>query len=485
MVLGEIPLAYKLQIFGAENVKKKLQEIDEQMERGTLSKEDAVKEYKQLGRQSRDVTNSWRVERNILLATHPALNKLTRGMSLVSSISRSALAIGNSLNLMWLRQGQGSSALAILNHELAEATRDFNRAVDEGDLEAQADAQERMAIAMAKIKEEASGDWGTILTDALTITSGIASAVSTSFLALTKNPKIISALFTAGSKLGVLFGGIFTGFASLITGVGTWLSTSLLAQSKSGAFYKSAVTAGGRWGTAFMGGALTALALAGWFAAEWLIPEIEKALSEMNKKRAKETGQEINAPGSPFVTKGKHAELEVEAIKNLWRPITDLFGITIPQSFKVTEDANAKMMNGIIGVDQQGATIIQTGFNTLNKGVNDSINQMISNYNRIAKKTKQPTLSLGTFSPAPAVTFPLIAAATGFSGIVKNPTVFLAGESGSEMVNITPSSGHGSGGGSIIINQYIYGSVIAEREVGKLANKSLKEGLKRRGVTGF
>lgn len=72
-------------------------------------------------------------------------------------------------------------------------------------------------------------------------------------------------------------------------------------------------------------------------------------------------------------------------------------------------------------------------------------------------------------------------AANGFDGMVNSPTMFLAGEAGAEQVSITPARRSAGGGGAIIVNNYVSGSVISERELEKLTMESVKNTLKRAG----
>ena len=113
--------------------------------------------------------------------------------------------------------------------------------------------------------------------------------------------------------------------------------------------------------------------------------------------------------------------------------------------------------------------------------INGTINQLIKNYNKIAAKTGKATIPLGTFSPAKTTPFgTLKSAASGFEGLITRPTTFLTGEAGAEHVSITPV---GSSGGGQQIIQYItvQGSILAERDVEKIANNALKRDLKRVG----
>ena len=71
-------------------------------------------------------------------------------------------------------------------------------------------------------------------------------------------------------------------------------------------------------------------------------------------------------------------------------------------------------------------------------------------------------------------------AANGFDGMVNSPTMFLAGEAGPENVSITPTRSK-SGGGAIVVNNYVSGSVISERELEKITMDTVKNILKRAG----
>jgi len=72
-------------------------------------------------------------------------------------------------------------------------------------------------------------------------------------------------------------------------------------------------------------------------------------------------------------------------------------------------------------------------------------------------------------------------AASGFEGIISKPTTFLIGEAGPEMVSIKPLGNKSSGGTTIIQYLTVQGSILAEREVERIADRSLKRDLKRVG----
>lgn len=75
----------------------------------------------------------------------------------------------------------------------------------------------------------------------------------------------------------------------------------------------------------------------------------------------------------------------------------------------------------------------------------------------------------------------VFAAAHGFDGMVRGPTMFLAGEAGPEHVQITPAAARSGGrGGSSAptVNVYVQGSIIAERDLDKRIRESLVRDLR-------
>src|SRR3990167_11095772 len=84
-----IPLSWDLQIRGAEEVKQKLSEINDQFARGEISTGEYAKGLREANRDSRVFINSQNVQKNLFLATHPILNNFTRAMSVFGSVMRS------------------------------------------------------------------------------------------------------------------------------------------------------------------------------------------------------------------------------------------------------------------------------------------------------------------------------------------------------------------------------------------------------------
>ena len=63
--------------------------------------------------------------------------------------------------------------------------------------------------------------------------------------------------------------------------------------------------------------------------------------------------------------------------------------------------------------------------------------------------------------------------------------MFLAGEAGPEHVQVTPNGGGGAGTGQIVILNHIAGSMVTMDEIAAYTKKSLYNGMKDRGYTGY
>ena len=192
----EVPLAWKLSVSGAEDVKSKLQDIKSQFDRGEISSTQYAKGLREVNRDARTLTRQSDIQKNVFLASHPALNSLSRGLSAFNSVAHSALAITNALNLIWIRQKGDTTELAIASHDLAQAQRDYNKAVTSGDMVKAGEAMERIRIAEAKIKE--IKDPFKAFSDGVTIFSAVAISANSVIQIM---PKVITAI--KGSTLAM------------------------------------------------------------------------------------------------------------------------------------------------------------------------------------------------------------------------------------------------------------------------------------------
>jgi len=130
--------------------------------------------------------------------------------------------------------------------------------------------------------------------------------------------------------------------------------------------------------------------------------------------------------------------------------------------------------NAAIGGILKGVEIMANGFV-------DAINRLIQAWNSIPGNP----LKVGTLGHVslPYSPIPQVALANG--GIVTKPTVAMIGENGPEAVIPLGKSHGSSSAGGITINQYINGSILAERDVQRIADQGMKLNLKRMGFTGY
>lgn len=477
-----IPLEWTLKLKGGQEVKTTLNELNESFRKGTITINEKNKAMAAGNRVALQALNTDRYQANILKAQYPNLMRVSRAMSTVTSITRGLLTISNALNISKIAGNGIDSSMMTTQTELNALKRRRN------ELEAQGlkgskewlEVIEQIAIKEQELKEKnqqlIDQKWDGMLTAIESTIFG----VGTIFTNLMNNPTIFKALTRAGSFFGGVFSGFFTLASKAGIAIGGWINTHLLNPinaSKIG-------IAGSRLGTVFGLAFIAATAVAGALAAQYLIPEIEKSLSEWNKKRAKESGQEINAPGSPFVTKDVAEKESIQTTINLWQPVIDLFTKTIPEALTATQEWFGKSYIGITELTNSFGSNLVSGVNNIFKSLIDSMNNAIRSYNKAAKKMGKSTISSLSFTPSgfTPIPMPSIKAATGFDGMINRPTLFLAGEAGPEQVSITPN-GRSSGSNTIII--HVAGSILTEKNLYKIVDRYQKQDLKSRGFTGF
>jgi hypothetical protein len=489
-----IPVEWKASITGAEDVKGKLREIDQQFKQGLITQEEYAQKKRFLNGVTRSHITTLSQERNILLATHPALNTVSKAMSTLGRVTSSALSIMNAFNLANLvTQGQSQQAfqikleiidsdktLAQLQEELA---KDPNNKSLQIAVKFELAKNEELRNAAKALAEEEGKQF---VNNLIVGMAGLGTAVSTTFSALMSIPSVATALIQAGTLAGGIFSGFFVFASRPLIIAGTWLTSALITTRSIAGM--EGMAAGRVYGLTFIGGVVSAIAAA--IAAGLLVDILTQLVSGKSPIKDIQKQLGVKDPKSTAETLGIPLP-EKEFVSGLAQETRDAKGALIPgkSTGKEVYIENWKLMLGdiegrvksfwdsITGVNQTGVDMNVAGFNILGTGVNGAINQLISNYNRIARKTKQPTLEPGTFNP---ITAKSIRAASGFEGIVNGPTSFLAGEAGSEHVSITPVNKSG-GGQSVIQYITVQGSILAERDVEMIAGKALKRDLKRVG----
>jgi len=512
-----IPLGWKLSIIGSEEIKTKLSDIDSQFQRGEISASQYAKELRHVNANAQAFNKIATVQKNVMLAQHPVLNSLSRGMSTLSSVSRGMMAISHLMNLVMISNNTTSSRRLEILKEVNETQRLVNKLIAEGQtgtLEYSL-ALEDAAIASAKLKEFNDTEFTQSFTNLFSTISGISQAISLGYLAISKDPKVMGAVIGAASRLGAWFGTIFVATSSSIIGVGTWLATALHISKLRGAIMLAGVRAGGVFGVSFTA---AAIAIIGAGIADWIAEFFtgRSFLRDLGLPSTADIAKDVTGietiPGrsgsnEAQVANAVRMKKMADDILNFFKPVTDLFtnlipqahaetaqsfentfAVNIPQSIETAipliKAATLEMWNGIIDITNQAGTHLATASNQIFQALIAQINRVVRSHNNAARRVGKPTIPLAVFSPATFTPIPLIQAATGFEGIVSKPTMFMAGEAGAEAVSITPRS-RGSGQTALIINNYFAGSLILERELFKKFDQYFKDQLKRRGFTGI
>lgn len=424
----EVPLSWKLSVQGAEDVKARLQDINNQFQRGEISTQEYAKGLREVGRDARALTAQTSIQNKIFLAQFPILNTLSRSMSTLSHISSVALQISNSLNLMWLRQNQTSSQKLEIERDMAESQRKINRLIKEGKTgtEEYANAVEQLNIDQARFKELTDQEFQQSLSNSITLFSSMATSIG---VLTPQIIKLIPHLRTLGTTLGTMplagFGlaGVFVAIAAF----------SLIA---------------------------------GKVIADFLVDLF--GLDEWRENNGK--------------------LLEKFFLEDIPNAFTN-FGLSMAIIFPEIQAGLNGFANAVIMTMNSLGSGLVGGLNIIITTIQSFVNSMIRIYNSIASKLSRLGVSIPKLSPItlPTVTFtaiPLIAAAQGFEGMVNRPTMFLAGEAGQETVSITPRN-RGASQASIIIHNHIAGHIWTTDQLFKELDDRLKTSLKRLGFSGF
>lgn len=219
---------YKITVDGAEQVKQKFAEIQQQIKAGIITGRQSAEETRGMAREGRALNEVGATQVRVFVAAHPALHNLTRTVTLFGSAARTALSITNALNLATLTFSQSSSKVAQIENQIVELRRQKMEAANPGEqklIDEEILQKERDKTAAAQ-----EFQWQQIQ-NGLTI-------VSTSEKAVTESDKMISkyrnvktelrhiknrlddafSIFTDGtvkSKIGSFLGSMIAGFSRL------------------------------------------------------------------------------------------------------------------------------------------------------------------------------------------------------------------------------------------------------------------------------
>lgn len=117
---------------GAEDVKARLQELHSEFQKGQIGIGQYAQGKRELSRDTRALTNDLTVEKNVLLASNPALLQLTQTLSIFSSVAHTALSVINAINLANLVGSQYEAQISDLKIKRAEIQNQLNKLDKEG-----------------------------------------------------------------------------------------------------------------------------------------------------------------------------------------------------------------------------------------------------------------------------------------------------------------------------------------------------------------
>ena len=470
-----IPLEWKITQTGAEAVKARFTELDQAFKNGKITQAEYTRGMKELGKEARGLTENVRTQRQVFAAAHPNLMAVGRAMLGVTAVAHAGASALSLMNLSSIALSSTNSALAAQQLEVDKSQRKYNDAVRQyGEDSPQAkDALAEWNIEQQKLKEVTDQFGQDRINAMLGIGTSIALIGSSVISALPRLAEFIPQLGRLGSAMGKFGVSKMAGIAVAGIGAGLLATGGIDALIGKSDKLEDKLKAVGGVGMVGVGIALavpeiakialigTAIATAttaiivfreeigGFFAwvGEQLAPFAERFMQFFTT--------DIPAWGSAAM---------------VWLASTFVPGLAA--IWEVIKGGFLWFWNGMITAANGALAAIVKGVETLTNGVIAAINGMIRAVNAIRSAIGLSKIdTIGKVSlPVPQIS--LVAAATGFQGMVTRPTLFLAGEAGAENVAIgsaaasvsnSISNVNGGSGGNTIIN--IHGSLISEREM--------------------
>src|SRR6185312_8035510 len=226
-----VPLRWKIMVEGAQQAKQQLADLDQQFSKGQISISDYAKGQRQSLRDVRALNNEQRVQKEVFLASNPALNSLSKSMSTVGAVSNTLLGITNAINLAQLASIGVNEKVTAATQQLAADQRQYqidlrdfpnDVALHQADLAKIAADQSNLAFVTRQATYQQITDW---------ITLGSSAAISANQIIQTYStlaPKIKN--FSQGTQDAIGLAGLsgtflVLGAAALIAG--TQLGTGL------------------------------------------------------------------------------------------------------------------------------------------------------------------------------------------------------------------------------------------------------------------
>jgi len=264
--MGEIPITWKFKAVGSEELKTKLNEVNRLLNQQGTDVKDLDRAKRDYVRTANQVVRSQTQMKNIFLASHPNILRLSRAMSTMNSVFRAGMAVSQTLSLMFLRQNSASAKVAETTLDVDIKQRAYNNAVR--DFGAESDeairAFNELQGAIAANNEAVSEEKASALQKYFDIFATAGTVISTTFTALTANPKVAEAVFKAASYAGKLFGWIFQGFVKLVVMAMDWLFPTLTGKNAMAGTARAGTLLGTSFGLSLIAaaaGAISGLAL--------------------------------------------------------------------------------------------------------------------------------------------------------------------------------------------------------------------------------
>lgn len=476
-----VPLSWELQIKGAENVKSRLQQLNQEFKNNEITVSEYSKELRRVNQDARVLTQTSTIQKNVFLAMHPAVNQLSRAMSTLSSVARTALSITNALNLATLAFNSTSVSLVEIQAELTQKQRELAEAVvkyGKDSIEV-SKIQEEINVLLAKQTEETKRIGDQQLQNLITLTAvGILVAkqaldISTKVLpAWAAFSALMGGMAGVGASVLAFFAGLASVFANPAMGQGLAFFVSQFLDFIPGMRELRQVFAEWLHSWAEVDGTFIDTAMAKFFAEdlpnaiaatqEWFGGLTESIITFFTESLPSALGDAALYLTNFFLSDfpgwvAASAGIISGMFANLWDAVKNMTF----NAFEYVIDQVTSFVNKARSMLQKLIDFIVQGVRALGGRISGTSGSSTNQYSGMQGSAVTSSLH----------------AATGFEGMINSPTLMTVGESGSEYVSVTPHGQSPSGGNVTIIVQ----GLITEHQLVGMFDNYLKSRLKMHG----
>lgn len=450
-----IPLTWQLQIRGAEEVKQKLSDINEQFSRGEISTSEYAKELRGATRDARAMVNIQNVSKNVFLATHPALLNLTRGMSVFGSVMRSAQSALNTFALTQILLRGSTAQTAKIQGELNQLRREEQELIDDGLVGTKAwlENQDAINIKLKELEEATNQEKQDKLTAFFGIFTGAAITFATMVKAIPEMKTGLSGLMTHLKSFGV---GKAVGVGLVGVGAGLLATGGLDAIIGKSDKLEDKLKAIGATAAIGVGTALIFPEFAKFILIGTAIATATIAIIVFRKELTDFVQWVGTALNTGFFKIWADLSLELQTfeknVSNVAKTIKDAFMVIIPNAIFFTLNF----------IGQKTVDII----NNVSSTIINFINSLIDKINKIAKKLNLPKIDRLTWEP-----------------LIYTPIGLIPAPASLAQQGVSPATHPwlGGSGGGVVNNITVQGSIWSKEEFNKAVGESLKSQLLQRG----